>query len=94
MEFAVITDSRIDRCCAMCGEGDASHGQQGPQKARVSAKQGIVSIHKGKCKAGIIADIMLVAVGIVDRQYGSVHPQTVHISFVLKLMTSSVFLLH
>lgn len=80
MEPVVITDSRIDRCCAVCGEGDASCGQQGPQKARVSAKQGTVSIHTGKCKAGIIADMMLVVVGVVDRQYGSVHPQTESIS--------------
>ena len=50
----------------MSGEGAASHGQQGLEKVSVSATQGIVSIHEGKCKADIIADTMLVVVGIVD----------------------------
>ncbi len=54
----------------MSGEGAASHGQQGLEKVSVSATQGIVSIHKGKCKADIIADTMLVVVGIVDRHTG------------------------
>ena len=66
MAVVVMMVCSIDRCCAVFGVSDASHEQQGPKKARVSAKQGIVPIHKCSCKAGIIADIMLVVVGIVD----------------------------
>jgi len=64
--IGVMMVCSIDTCCAVYCESDASHGQQGPKKVRLSAKQGIVSIHKGICKAGIIADIILVVVGIVD----------------------------